>query len=295
MSPGIQASPYRLPEQTRLGAVSLLVRDLERSLSYYQQVIGLALLSREGERATLGAPGSTAPLLHLRGGATAKTVRRVERLGLYHFAILVPDRAALGRTLNHLADVGVPVVSSDHAVSEALYLWDPDGLGIEIYADRPRHSWRMNGDELFMTSEPLDLRGVIAASAGQPWSGLPSGTVLGHMHLHVADLGEAERFYHHAVGLDKTVWSYPGALFLSAGGYHHHLGTNTWAGAVPPRGEDEPGLLEWEVVVPSAADARACAEHCASSGYGVSENGPADFCLGVRHHSDPCVRLRTGN
>ena len=118
-----------------------------------------------------------------------------------------------------------------------------------------------------MTSEPLDLRDVSSAAEGLVWSGLPHGTRLGHMHLHVGDLARSEAFYHAALGFDKTVWSYPGALFLAAGGYHHHLGTNTWAGAVPSRAAHEPGLLEWEIVVPSADDARAAAESCARAGY----------------------------
>ena len=138
---------------------------------------------------------------------------------------------------------------ADHAVSEALYLTDPDGLGIEVYADRPRASWTYRGDELVMTTEPLDIGGLITAGEGSDWGGAPDGTTMGHVHLHVGDLARAEAFYHRALGFDKTVWSYPGALFFSAGGYHHHLGTNIWSPG-PSARADEAKLLEWELVVP---------------------------------------------
>ena len=273
MSPGVPPPGFRLPDATHLGAVRLLVGDLERSLAYYQDVIGLEVVARSHDEATLAPQGMSTPLLHLRAGASVQGARRVERLGLYHFAILLPNRASLGRCLNHLAESRVAVASADHAVSEALYLWDPDGLGIEIYVDRPRDAWRTQGQELFMTSEPLDLQGLSAAADGLVWSGMPHGTTLGHMHLHVGDLTPAEAFYHAALGFDKTVWSYPGALFLAAGGYHHHLGTNTWAGSVPSRAANEPGLLEWEIVVPTVDDARAAAESCARAGYQAQADG----------------------
>src|SRR5215468_7635984 len=135
------------------------------------------------------------------------------------------------------------------AVSEALYLWDPDGLGIEVYADRPREAWRIRGQEIFMTTERLNLEDLVLAGGGEPWSGLPLGTVIGHMHLQVSDLERAEAFYHSALGFDKIVWNFPGALFLSAGGYHHHLGANTWAAGAGESLDNEARLLEWELVL----------------------------------------------
>src|SRR5690606_740815 len=146
------------------------------------------------------------------------------RLGLYHFAILVPDRATLGRFVAHLAATGVRFGASDHLVSEALYLRDPDGLGIEVYVDRPRSEWATSRRKLEMATEPLDLARVASAGQGEAWGGQPAGTRIGHVHLRVADRERSATFYHHGLGLDKMVWSYPGALFLSAGGYHHHLG-----------------------------------------------------------------------
>lgn len=269
MTCGIASPGYRLPDATRLGAVTLQVSDLERSLAYYQDTIGLRLVARGPDRASLAPLGESRPLLHLCTAPGTRTARS-GRLGLYHFALLVPDRAALGRLVGHLREVGAHVASADHAVSEALYLWDPDGLGVEVYADLPRASWRMRGPELFMTSERLDLRAVIDAGGGGRWSGLPEGTVIGHMHLHVGDLGAAEAFYHRALGFDKTAWSYPGALFLAAGGYHHHLGTNTWGAGSAVAAPDEARLLEWEVVVPSPADQDAAARSCEEAGHVVA-------------------------
>jgi len=186
------------------------------------------------------------------------------RIGLYHFAILLPDRPSLGRFLAHLEELGAYAGMSDHFVSEAIYLTDPDGLGIEVYADRPRSTWKNHDGQLVMTTVPLDVESVMRAAAdsaeGVTWQGMPPGTVIGHVHLHVGDLENAAAFYHGGLGLDKTVWNYPGALFLSAGGYHHHLGTNTWAAGAPPAGPEDARLLEWEVLVPSVADAEAAAQ-----------------------------------
>ena len=161
---------------------------------------------------------------------------------------------------------------SDHFVSEAIYLTDPDGLGIEVYADRPRDAWRYDEGQLYMTTNHLNVEDVIAAAGGEKWSGMPSGTVLGHVHLYVDDIGKAEDFYHNALGFDKVVWSYSGALFMSAGGYHHHLGTNTWARGAPPASDADARLLEWEIVVPTREDARQAAHHVKANGYPVKED-----------------------
>jgi catechol 2,3-dioxygenase len=193
--------------------------------------------------------------LHERKGA--RPVPRRGLLGLYHYAILVPDRASLGRFLAHLGEIGVQAGMSDHFVSEAIYLQDPDGLGIEVYADRPRGEWRQDQGQLSMTTIPLDARAVIAAGGTARWTGMPAGTKIGHVHLHVGDIEEAEAFYHNALGLDKMVWNYPGALFLSAGGYHHHLGTNSWARGAPSASDEDARLIEWEIVVPDQDDVDA--------------------------------------
>jgi catechol 2,3-dioxygenase len=158
---------------------------------------------------------------------------------------------------------------SDHFVSEAVYLTDPDGLGIEVYADRPRDAWRYDDRQLYMTTNHLDVDDVVRSAGGERWTGMPAGTLLGHVHLYVGDIGEAEAFYHNALGFDKVVWSYPGALFMSAGGYHHHLGTNTWARGAPPATDEDARLLEWEILVPSPKDANEAADHVKGAGYEV--------------------------
>ena len=203
----------------------------------------------------------------------AAPVPRRGRLGLFHVAILLPDRAALGRFLVHLADLGAQPGMSDHFVSEAIYLSDPDGLGLEIYADRPRESWESHNRQLTMGTEPLDVRSLIAAADGVPWAGAPAGTRIGHVHLHVGDLARAAGFYHEALGMDKVVWDYPGALFLSAGGYHHHLGTNTWASGAEPARLDEARLLEWTVEVPSVADVQAVAGSLTAHDVAIEPDG----------------------
>lgn len=269
---GIHAPGFRLPADTRLGAVRLQVSDLERSLAWYGRVLGLGALERSAGRAVLGSAGQTSALVELHERPGARPVPQQGRLGLYHFAILLPDRAALGAFVAHLAAQREPAGASDHLVSEAIYLRDPDGLGIEVYADRPRTEWRHRDGQLVMATEPLDLGDVMAA-AREAWSGMPPGTVLGHVHLHVGDLGQAEAFYHAGLGLDKVVWSYPGALFLSAGGYHHHLGLNTWARGAAPVAEDEARLLEWELLLPSRDDCEQVQRNLASRGVSVSWSG----------------------
>jgi catechol 2,3-dioxygenase len=253
--------------------VHLQVSDLYQSLSYYERVLGLSPRTVTGESATLSADADESPLvmLHTRPGVT-----RAQRgaFGLYHVAILLPDRAVLGRFAAHVTSLDVTVAMADHLVSEALYLWDPDGLGIEVYADRPRTTWKQHDRELAMTTDPLDIDSVIAASNGAKWTGAPSRTTIGHVHLHVGRLDLAELFYHHGLGFDKTVWSYPGALFLSAGGYHHHLAMNVWSPGPAPS-SDQAQLLEWELLVPSEQDVAAVERSLKASGYRTSRTGDA--------------------
>lgn len=249
---GIAPSGYRLPDATHLGRVVLQVADLDRSLGFYEGLVGLRLLRRADGVAELGAQGGGEVLVELRERPGVRPVPHRGLLGLYHFAILLPDRAALGRFLRHLGNAGVRAGMSDHLVSEAIYLTDPDGLGLEVYADRPRSTWLHHDRQLAMTTAPLDVREVLAAGGDEPWTGMPAGTVIGHVHLYVDDIEKGAAFYHERIGFDKVVWSYPGALFVSAGGYHHHLGMNTWAAGSPAATDDDARLLEWEIVVPGA-------------------------------------------
>ena len=273
---GIAPPGYRLPDETKVGRVRLQVSNLARSLAWYEQVLGLRAISRDDQVVTLAGHGDDAPLVVLHERAGANPVPRRGRLGLYHFAILLPDRASLARFVAHLGAIGVRAGMSDHLVSEAIYLNDPDGLGIEVYADRPRATWRHEARQLEMATEPLDVADLLTAGGGVPWRGMPAGTVMGHVHLHVGDIARADAFYHAALGFDRVVWSYPGALFLSAGGYHHHLGTNTWAAGAAPAGDDDARLLSWELVLPSGGDVDAAADSLAHAGYEVTrENGAA--------------------
>ena len=266
---GIAPKGFRLPADTRLGPVRLQVADLTRSTEYYQKILGFRVVERTKSSASFAAQGDDTVLIDLRERAGARPVPRRGRLGLYHYAILLPDRASLGRLVAHLSSIGQYAGMSDHLVSEAIYLTDPDGLGIEVYSDRPRSDWKHESRQLSMATNPLDVRSLVEAAGSDPWSGMPAGTKIGHVHLHVADIQKAEAFYHGALGFDKMVWSYPGALFLAAGGYHHHLGTNTWAAEAPRAEENDARLLEWTVVVPTAADARAAAKSLEARGYPV--------------------------
>jgi catechol 2,3-dioxygenase len=273
MEYGIAAPKYRLPAATQLGRVKLQVSDLERSLAFYQDVLGFRIIERSSDGATLGAQGSVAPLIELLERKGARRVPRRGLLGLFHFAILLPDRPALGRFLRHLAELGVQPGMSDHFVSEAIYLQDPDNLGIEVYADRPRSTWRQEEGQIHIGTVPLNVESVLEAGGDEPWTGAPEGTTLGHVHLHVGDLDQAEAFYHEALGFDKTAWSYPGALFLSAGGYHHHLGTNTWARGAPSTSAEDARLVEWEIVVPARKDVDETGASLRSAGYSIDVDG----------------------
>ncbi|HEY2067733.1 MAG TPA: VOC family protein [Gemmatimonadaceae bacterium] len=265
---GIVAPAHRLSAGLRLGQVRLQVADLGRSLDYYQNVLGFRVVSRTPTSASLAALGDDTPVIQLEERRGAAPVPHQGRLGLYHFAILVPDRGSLGRFIGHLMEIGARAGASDHLVSEALYLRDPDGLGIEVYADRPRSSWRTANRQIRMDTTPLDLNSLVEAGGEAPWLGMPFGTAVGHVHLHVGDLDQASDFYHTGLGLDKIVWSYPGALFLSSGGYHHHLGVNTWAGAGAPRaGDDDARLLDWRIELPHVDDVNATIASLQAAGY----------------------------
>jgi catechol 2,3-dioxygenase len=258
---------YRLPEATRLGRVRLRIASLSRSLMFYERTLGLRVVEREVYRATLAAHGDDRVLVELIERDGTQPAAR-GRLGLYHFAILLPDRPSLGRFVRHLAASGARAGAGDHLVSEAFYLTDPDGLGIEVYADRPRSAWKRVDRELMLATDPVDVASLVDAAGDASWIGMPSGTVIGHVHLHVGDLDQAAAFYAESLGFDRMTWSYPGALFLGAGGYHHHLGTNLWAGpnARAPR-DDEAKLLEWTIEVPNRADVSEVAHSLEKGGY----------------------------
>jgi len=236
--------------QLKLGAVSLSVADVNRSLDYYQSRIGLHILARENGEISLGV-GETI-LLNLHHQPGAQIARRMT--GLYHFALLLPSRFALAQTLHHLIETQTPMVgAADHLVSEALYLTDPDGHGIEIYRDRPRSQWYNAQGILEMGTLALDAEGILSErNSNTPrWDGLPVETVMGHVHLHVADLKAANHFYVEVLGFDQPRFSMqiPSAIFINAGGYHHTLGLNIWAGVgAPPPTSENARLLSFEMI-----------------------------------------------
>lgn len=272
---GINPPGFRLPDATHIGRVSLQVSELNRSIDYYEKVLGLRLISREGTRAELGPVDEDVVILELNEKPGVRHVARRGLLGLYHFAVLLPDRASLGSFIVHLSEIGAYAGMSDHFVSEAVYLTDPDGLGIEVYADRPRSSWVVEDRQLEMTTKPLDVASVVEAAQGRKWAGAPKGTRIGHVHFYVGDLDEAASFYHNALGFDKVVWSYPGALFVSAGGYHHHVGLNTWAQGSPVATDDDARLLDWELKLPDSASVDAAAKSIQAAGFDVSRDEDA--------------------
>lgn len=240
---------------TMIGSVALTVSDLSRALAFYQEHLGFELQRHDQGEALLGA--GDRELLRLKERPGAQRVRGTS--GLYHFAILMPNRLELARILRHFAEKGTRMQGfSDHLVSEALYLSDPDGNGIEVYRDRPRSKWPYRGGRLQMATDPLDLEGILSElpEEDRPWQGLPSETTLGHIHLHVSDMSRDEAFYRDILGFELITRYPPAASFLGAGGYHHHIGINVWAGAgAPPPPDDAVGLRWYAIDLPSE-DAR---------------------------------------
>jgi catechol 2,3-dioxygenase len=276
------SSATHLGAGTRLGAAELTVTDLDRSVAYYQDAIGLSQHSRDGQTAALGAGGEDLLVLHERPDARPAG----RHAGLYHLALLHPDREELGRAVMRLAATRTGIEgASDHGVSEAIYLSDPDGNGLELYADRPRDQWPPadTGERVRMFVQPLDLRDVVAGVQGeQPQRRATEGLVMGHMHLHVSDLRAAVAFYGDVLGLELMT-GLPSAAFMAAGGYHHHLGINTWRGeGVPPAPEDAVGLRSWTVVVEDADQLAALRERADAAGV---EHADADGGLALRDPS----------
>jgi catechol 2,3-dioxygenase len=271
-----------LPPSTHIGSVHLTVRDLDAQRSFYERALGLEVLAEDGQTVRLGPPGGPV-ILELTGDPDAPR-RPHGTTGLYHFAVLVPTRADLGQALRRVADCGWRFTgASDHLVSEALYLNDPEGNGIEIYRDRPRDEWpRSDEGVIQMATLPLDLEGVLGEIDGSQavQARMPEGTSMGHIHLQVANVQDAEAFYSGALGFDVMVRTYPGALFVSAGGYHHHIGLNTWesAGGSPPP-EGSTGLRSFEVVLPSSEDAERVAAQAREAGAEMSTGDGAAIVL----------------
>ena len=287
---GVRPSAFRLPDAAHIGIVRYQIADLERSLWFYRDLVGLHVHYRgtmgNGLQVTrLGAPGGRV-LLELVEKKGVRPVPRTGRLGLYHSALLLPSRAALGSFVEHLEAAHFPFGSSDHSVSEALYLRDPDGLTLEVYADRPRSAWVVRENEYVATLDPLDLEDLKSAAAGERWTGVPAGSVIGHVHFYVGDLDRAAAFYHRGLGMDKVLWSLPGALFMSAAGYHHHVGTNTWVSGAPVATDDDARLLDWELVVPDQATVKKVAASLVEAGFPVLASSSGEVTDGASARDD---------
>jgi catechol 2,3-dioxygenase len=271
-----------LPEGFRYGAIGLAVAELDRSLDYYGRRIGMELLERADGRAVLGAGGRRLLELEERSGAR----RDPQAADLFHFALLLPSRAALGRRLAQLIETGTDLTgASDHSVSEALYLRDPDGHGIELYRDRPRETWYQDG-RVRMGTTALDLDDLLrAGSADGEGRNLAPGTVIGHIHLETFDLLRTRDFYVGRLGLAVTA-ERPGAVFMAVGGYHHHVAANTWGRKTrpAPQGGEHIGMLWYEMELPERA-------HLAAVAKGLGQADPADATLVVTDPSGLAIRF----
>jgi len=256
---------------TFVSQLTIKVQDLDRSLKFYEQIIGFKVLEKIDSSASFTADGKNV-LLKIEQPENV-IPKQPRTSGLYHFAILLPTRADLGKFISHMIQIQYPVQgASDHLVSEALYLADPDGNGIEIYSDRPSSEWKWNGSEVVMTTEPMDVQGVLAAGQGAAWNGLPAGTVMGHIHLHVSELEKSGEFYTKGLGFE-VVCSFAGqALFMSTGKYHHHIAINTWSGiGAPAAPENGVGLESYTVVLENEEKRNEIIEQLKNVGAPVTE------------------------
>lgn len=240
---------------TYVGELSINVTDLEKALTFYHHVLGFSVLEQSVRKAVLTADGKTA-LLTLEQPENVQP-KQGRRTGLFHFAILLPTRSDLSSFLTHIIKQGAQLGASDHHVSEALYLSDPDGNGIEVYRDRPSSEWKWSDGQVFMTTEPLDGDSLIAESTKE-WNGMPSGTLIGHIHLHVSHLSNTEEFYIGGLGF-TVVTTHSGALFTSTADYHHHIGLNVWNGEGAKAPAKSSVGLNWYTLVFPDWDARQSA------------------------------------
>lgn len=234
---------------TYVGEVGLKVMDIKKMKQFYQEIIGFDVISEEQNHVELGSGGKVLVKLEAIEGVTPKRGRYA---GLYHFAILLPTREDLGKILVHLHQKGIQLGSSDHLVSEALYLSDPEGNGIEIYRDRAPEQWNWSNDEVSMAVDPIDAQGLVEAAqkSSEPWKGMPAATVMGHIHLHVSNLVEARDFYVEGLGFEVVSSLGGQALFLADQKYHHHIGMNVWNGTgIPALPEKRAGLHYFTLIM----------------------------------------------
>ncbi len=267
------------PAATRVAQVELRTANLERALAFYEGVLGFKTVGKADASVSLSAGGQPPAILVLREDRAALP-RPARATGLYHFAVRYPTRRDLARALQRLARNRYRIQgASDHIVSEAIYLADSDHNGVELYADRPRNEWAWHNGQVQMATEALDLENLLATLGDErDLLDPPSQTDLGHIHLHVTDLAQAERFYHDFLGLAVTQRSYPGALFFAADSYHHHVAVNTWAGKTTAP-ENSVGLVSYRLEVPSKEMLSALENRAASAGYETRSGSDAGVRL----------------
>jgi catechol 2,3-dioxygenase len=256
----------RLPDTARIGQIRLAISDLEQSLNFYTRVLGLSVQAKSHDFAALTAHNASRVLIELQQLPGLQPLAKASRLGLYHFALLLPTRADLASFVEHLAAHKIRFGSSDHTVSEALYLTDPDGIHIEVYADRPRAQWAYSEGEIVLTSHELHFHDLLAVPH-RIWSAAPANTTLGHLHFWVSDLKLAHQFYCEGVGFEVMHSSFDGVVFISAGGYHHHVGLNTWAKGARLTEATDPRLLSWELLLESEVQVHEVAERLRQAGF----------------------------
>lgn len=265
---------FTIDPHISLGVVKLKISNLARSILFYETVIGLKAINVTDKTAQLTANG-TRVLLELEQLEEVYTGSHRGHTGLYHFALLLPSRKALGITLRHLIDQGVQLGQADHLVSEALYLSDPDNNGIEIYRDRPRSEWKYDSNNMVkMASDPIDWEGLLKDSEGESFTGIDPETVMGHVHLYISDLNKAYEFYTTILGFSLELdWSNNGALFTGAGRYHHHIGLNIWNGrGGTPLPNHATGIAYFTIIIPNAVGREAIVNRLLQAGYPVEKH-----------------------
>lgn len=261
------ATHFHKKPNTYVSHVQIKVSNLDRSLEYYKNVIGFDVLSKPKKQMLFTTDGKTS-ILSIEQVDNALPLQRGQT-GLYHFAILLPTRKDLGNFIQHISQLNVQIGAGDHHVSEAIYLYDPDGNGIEVYADRPEAQWFWNGNTVYMTTEPVNFRSLLDLADGH-WNGLPKGTVMGHIHLSVSDLLKSEEFYTKALGFEVVTRYGSQALFISTGKYHHHIGLNTWESlGGSPSSEKSVGLKSYTLVLDNEEQAEKIKGNLKDMGYVV--------------------------
>ncbi|MGP4063020.1 VOC family protein [Halobacillus sp. H74] len=259
-------------EKVYVKSVHLIVEDVTRSSQFYQQVLGFKVLAQTDMMIQLTADGIN-PLLTIEGQKESQGLDP-GATGLYHFALLLPERSDLANFLRHLISENIQVAGSDHFVSEAVYFSDPDGNGIEVYIDRPSEAWVWKEGQVKMTVDPLDFNGLIMSAEEKGWGGIPPETLLGHIHLHVSDLSNTEEYYCNGLGFDVVSRFGDQALFISSGGYHHHIGLNTWKGTgAPPPDKNSRGLRSFDIIYPNDPLRQAAVDRLRKMDAWIQEEG----------------------